>query len=117
MTEVNEKQELKPCPCCGSALLNKYMNGSLNWVECTILGCRTRSGTFASIEQAIEAWNNRRMPIAEEVRLQTTETARQIAVRLHRSVASAKCDEHEKCSLTDEIEYELKRYAASQKGT
>ena len=54
--------ELKPCPFCGTHIVEVEVDGNYSWVECGNMECR--AAIFPStegIEKAISIWNNRPM--------------------------------------------------------
>lgn len=50
--------KLKPCPFCGCKLIHEMGLSKFHYyMLCD--NCRTTSGNYETIEQAIEAWNRR----------------------------------------------------------
>ncbi len=55
-----KREDLKPCPFCGSRAIMHIDSGYLYYIECINLACVARDTRwFKSEIEAIEAWNKR----------------------------------------------------------
>ena len=70
-----EHPEILPCPHCGGRAVpaigyprhkegREFVQETWNWVRCTVCGCQ--SGVGPGLDKAIEKWNRRVIPSAQQ---------------------------------------------------
>jgi Lar family restriction alleviation protein len=53
------KEELKPCPFCGSNDLDLCYVPKSHWVSCNVCNAEGPNGNYSTVKKAIAAWNKR----------------------------------------------------------